>query len=426
MLSLFLPAVISGQLIAPVSAYLPVPEGGWSVWSEWSACSLSCGGGLKTRVRTCEGSVHGQCRENEFEVQNLECNEWECFKGGEWGEWSPCEEGWHYRERCDEHYECEQEEGECGVDEHVDQQWTLWSECDQTTKTRVRERCTAEFGCEVDEETCKIGKERSEKPGMFSSWGAWGPCVHGLKSRLKCTMNGVCSEEEVIECRDSQWSKWGECLHSKQERIKCDKIHGCQSEQRPCGAALKAGDWSAWGPCVRGFSSRQRCNADGKDCQLEEKECGDDNLVGQWSQWSVCKEGFQERDKCNKNMECSLESRPCKEQEMHTEWSGWGKCGLDGNQSRVRCSTSGSGGCRKETRKCNFDGVIKEIQEGDGVYLNPEVNRRESKNSMSDIFDYDAYDMMWENLLDEESKGVSSESEVDSGSEFLGWNVNYL
>jgi len=298
----------------------------------------------------------------------------------------------------------------------------MWSMCDPASQKRVRERCTAEFGCEMDEESCEV---REGRHGL-SNWGAWGPCFQGLRSRLKCTNEGVCTEE-VEECRNSQWSKWGECIKSRQERTKCDKIYGCQSEQRLCGAALKSGEWSAWGECVRGFSSRQRCNAEGKDCHLEEKECGEKGDK-EWSQWSECKEGFQEREKCNKNMECSLESRPCKEQEVHTEWSGWGKCGADGDHSRVRCSTTGS--CRIETRRCYFDGVIREVQAGDGVYLYPpEDKQRDARNLMTDnIFDYEAFGMMWENLLDTTEK-------LDDGDEYnldaelpdsIGWNVNYL
>ena len=114
LLLLLMCSVVPGQLLP-----LPVvPVGGWSVWSEWSACTLTCGGGQQTRVRTCEGHGHGQCQQYQFEVDKVDCNEWECFQG-EWGEWSHCEEGWHFRERCDEQYECELEEGECGGEEEA-------------------------------------------------------------------------------------------------------------------------------------------------------------------------------------------------------------------------------------------------------------------------------------------------------------------
>ena len=40
-----------------------------------------------------------------------------CLSLPEWGKWSECESGWHYRERCDENFDCDWEEGECECDE---------------------------------------------------------------------------------------------------------------------------------------------------------------------------------------------------------------------------------------------------------------------------------------------------------------------
>jgi len=394
----------------------------WSAWSEWSACSLSCGGGQQTRVRTCESTDHAQCQDTGFEIDQLACNDWECFQG-EWGEWSPCEEGWHFRERCDENFDCDFEEGECGVDEPVNQEWTAWSACDPSTERRSRDRCTPEFGCEVDEEDCNVEEIGSE----LSSWGVWGPCVHGLKTRHLCTRGGVCTEEEVVECRNNQWSEWGECKGAKQERTKCDRIFGCQSEQRPCGGALYQGEWSEWGKCVKGFSSRHKCNAEGQECQLEEKECRDDG-AGEWSEWSECKEGFQERDKCNKNMECSLESRPCKEQGgKYISWSGWGKCGADGYHNRVMC---GHTGCQSESRRCNFGGVIKEVQAGDGVYLDPDADARQQKNSVPDddfLNYFEDYAVHWDDLSEWKLEPLGVEHDSDFADLLgLGWDIYRL
>ena len=411
--------ILSTAICATVSAYSSDTDpllAGWSVWSVWSECSLSCGGGLQTRVRTCDEVVYYQeCQGNSLDIEKIACNEWECFRG-EWEEWSPCEDGWHYRERCDEDYMCEFEEGECGMEVVVDQEWSQWGVCDPDEKRKTRERCTAEWGCEVDEEACEVAKIVS---GAEPTWGAWGPCVMGLKTRFKCSGVNMCTEEEMVECMDSQWSVWGECKAGKQERSRCDKVFGCESEQRPCGAALRQGRWSDWGLCLKGFSSRKKCNAEGLDCYFEERECGDESGAGVWSDWSICKDGFQERDKCDKNMECSLESRPCKEEVvLIMDWSGWGKCGADGHHKRVRCAPDG---CKSERRRCSFDGVVREVQEGDGVYSDPELDKTKNDIPEDDFFDY--YDFMWE----DSGEPVEEGSKTESGfADLLGWNTQML
>ena len=55
-------------------------DGGWSSWSSFSACTLSCGGGTKTRSRTCSNPFpqHGgrSCQGSRFERQP--CNTQPC------------------------------------------------------------------------------------------------------------------------------------------------------------------------------------------------------------------------------------------------------------------------------------------------------------------------------------------------------------
>ncbi|XP_052235909.1 uncharacterized protein LOC127847794 isoform X3 [Dreissena polymorpha] len=47
------------------------PDGGWSSWGSWQSCSVTCGGGLKLRSRTCTSpspSAYGKACEGNFEA----------------------------------------------------------------------------------------------------------------------------------------------------------------------------------------------------------------------------------------------------------------------------------------------------------------------------------------------------------------------
>nr|XP_022332685.1 coadhesin-like isoform X2 [Crassostrea virginica] len=83
-------------------------NGGWSHWSDFSICSVSCGGGTKTRSRSCTDPTptdrqhycHGD------PVQSVHCNYLECPVDGGWSPWShfspctvSCGEGTMSRER---------------------------------------------------------------------------------------------------------------------------------------------------------------------------------------------------------------------------------------------------------------------------------------------------------------------------------------
>lgn len=55
-------------------------DGGWSEWSDWSTCSVECGGGTQTRTRTCTNPIPycggADCVGGNSETQN--CNTQAC------------------------------------------------------------------------------------------------------------------------------------------------------------------------------------------------------------------------------------------------------------------------------------------------------------------------------------------------------------
>lgn len=55
-----------------------VVDGYWKPWSDWSICSASCAGGMRSRSRRCVQPRFGgrQCEGDDFETE--ECNTQHC------------------------------------------------------------------------------------------------------------------------------------------------------------------------------------------------------------------------------------------------------------------------------------------------------------------------------------------------------------
>ncbi|XP_063436803.1 uncharacterized protein LOC134718239 [Mytilus trossulus] len=72
-----------------------VINGGWSSWSSFNECSVTCGGGTKTQYKTCNNpspaNGGADCAGNN--VNTVTCNDDPCAVDGgfgEWGSWSSC------------------------------------------------------------------------------------------------------------------------------------------------------------------------------------------------------------------------------------------------------------------------------------------------------------------------------------------------
>ena len=57
-------------------------DGNWSSWSQWTTCSLTCGGGNQTQTRNCTNPVPAyggnNCSTTNMESSTIPCNSQPC------------------------------------------------------------------------------------------------------------------------------------------------------------------------------------------------------------------------------------------------------------------------------------------------------------------------------------------------------------
>ncbi|GFS05126.1 brain-specific angiogenesis inhibitor 1 [Elysia marginata] len=68
-------------------------NGKWLQWSEWGNCSKECGTGTQERFRICEGPFYGGANCTGPEQEDRDCNTHHCAVDGvfeTWSEWTTC------------------------------------------------------------------------------------------------------------------------------------------------------------------------------------------------------------------------------------------------------------------------------------------------------------------------------------------------
>ncbi|XP_048584552.1 SCO-spondin isoform X3 [Nematostella vectensis] len=244
-------------------------NGGYSPWSNWTQCSVTCGNGTKTRSRNCTNPrpLHGgnNCTNLGPNNQTIKCDLPACPVNGDYSPWS---------------------------------NWTKCSvTCGNGTKTRSRNctepeplhggnNCTL-LGPNSQIITCQL--QACPVNGGYTAWSNWSECSvecgTGLKNRTRnCTNpepinNGrncselgpskelsPCSVTCVIDGGYSPWSNWSECS------VTCDS--GVQNRTRTCTVPKpKNGgkNCSHLGP----ISEQKACN----------NSCPVDGGYSAWSKW---------------------------------------------------------------------------------------------------------------------------------------------
>ncbi|KAL9966591.1 hypothetical protein ACROYT_G024693 [Oculina patagonica] len=356
-----------------------VIDGGWSAWCSYTACSVTCGGGVRYRNRTCTNPPPqggGQdCLGPYSESQ--ECNTQSCHNGNftEWSEWSKCSVtcggGAQKRTRTCTHpppgqggRSCEElslgpsaETQDCSPKPcPIDGNYTEWTGGQACTCGEARTRATCGGGSQIRSRKCtnpppKDGGKNCDELGPANQTQECNPDP--------CPIDGNYTE----------WSEWSKCS------LTCGG--GVQTRARQCTnppPQYDGRDCEGLGPA----NETQSCNVD---------KCPIDGNYTEWSEWSDCSVscggGKQERSRtctnphpkhggqncddlgpANETQKCNPE--PCPIDGNYTEWSEWSDCGVTcggGVQTRFRNCTNpppqydGMGcevlGPAKEKQECN-------------------------------------------------------------------------
>lgn len=425
-------------------------------WSSWSECSYTCGGGTRQKTRECvlpngdkvEDSLCGMGPATDEET----CNTNRCPELGPWTDWSPCTVtcggGEKVRTR------------ECGLPQLVRDdnpckaeltekmlchpepcptltEWGTWSECSHTCGGGFRQKTRECIEASDNDVTTPASSDEDENPCMepleviegcneatcpvWSVWGDWTVCSKtcggGRRTRYRqCTdpatgQEAFCpgSNEESEDCNSqdcpyfTEWTKWTECsqscgggtrskvrecIVSGNEANEVDGANLCDGDtqyQEACNEDVPCpvwSEWTDWGQCTAtcGGGTEKRI----RDCLLpaarngngtnlygcdgdtwEMRNCNEHNCPTwtEWTEFTTCSKSCGGGRRV-KTRECSLPPNipapalalfcPGDEKVIEdcnteacpkpTEWSEWGEC-----------SVSCGGGLRQKTRECvNF------------------------------------------------------------------------
>lgn len=368
-------------------------EGMWSVWSQWSKCSVSCSNGTRHRSRHCTTAGlpnHKQCKGISSHVE--ECHLRDCPTDGAWslwGSWTPCSRtcsnGTRSRNRTCTNpkpshggKQCQGvriESTVCILNDCIEYEWSLWSAwsncsgtCDDAFRTRNRS-CTEKSRL-VNNSYCSGNNSQYMSCNLtyctfipsWNSWSSWTPCS------ATC---GLGRQDRLRNCSSSSYNNNAKmCTGARVESRSCYLMD--------CVTPQGWSSWSNWTSCSRtcgyGIQVRSRfcrgnkeCRGEGlmvRSCQLKSCDILRSNQISwlPWTQWTKCSatcgRGHQMKwrfcfvpnsnsSKCSSAAPFEVHSRicmikPCNYSSVWTTWTKWEGC----------AKSCHAGGVRKRVRYC--------------------------------------------------------------------------
>eukprot|EP00928_Gymnodinium_smaydae_P034699 TRINITY_DN24534_c0_g1_i3.p1 TRINITY_DN24534_c0_g1~~TRINITY_DN24534_c0_g1_i3.p1 ORF type:complete len:1370 (-),score=167.07 TRINITY_DN24534_c0_g1_i3:96-4205(-) len=332
----------------------------WATWGEWSACSLTCGWGMRTRRRPVlyRQKYGGQRCKYADKFDEEECASFPCpvhCAWKSWNEWEPCTKscngGFRRRVRALE------EDGDYGG-----------------------EKCNLNLTSEFD----NCNAMPCPQDCQYAEWMDWLPCTAtcggGMRTRYK-----IPAKEEM--------HGGASCNKSGQVGTEACNEHGCELD-------CKWGSWHDWGPCIKqahggGLSHRVRdvlwdARDGGRPCKGGKKlirECGNFCTWSAWTAWSMCSAScvpagsrYRTRTVLTQGRHCpgntseraACATGPCPVDCRWMTWGMWGDCdascggGLKrrsrGTASRAAFGGKYCSGNRHQFATCNTELCMTDCQ----------------------------------------------------------------
>mmetsp|Transcript_52161 Transcript_52161/g.138053 ORF Transcript_52161/g.138053 Transcript_52161/m.138053 type:complete len:1039 (-) Transcript_52161:64-3180(-) len=347
-------------------------------WGPWTECSKSCEGGRHMRHREIVVKPTGKGHSCPAQIESGVCNDDPCAVDcvlADWSEWTACSAScgpstrsrrrgvdvWPVGEgeQCDTNLIEKQDciTNECPVDCRLEG-WSPWTTCNCKTKQMTRTRdileasagngrpCPPRTGLK-ETKMCSPGMCEDDFDCEVTPWSQWTVCDakcgggerHRVREMTKPASKGgaPCPRlREVdpcnvipcptIDCQVTSWHAWSECsktcdggVQTRTRSIEVEPSNGgnpCSSykmkEEQPCSSdpcfltqanTCEVGDWGPWHGCTAscggGTETRERrVSPGGPDCphRHQHKSCAMDPCPGEdvdcklssWTRWGSC------------------------------------------------------------------------------------------------------------------------------------------